>query len=109
MYRLAVLPCDGVGPEVVREGLKVLAAAAQKYADLKAAFMAAAPGDAQAAAWKAFDTHAQSIASWWGVKNISAALFGLLGTWVYLLAIVLGPVLAGLLGARRTEPVAAPV
>ena len=52
-------------------------AAAQKYADLKAAWMAAAPGDAQAAAWKAFDTHAQSVASWWGVKNISAALFGL--------------------------------
>ena len=52
-------------------------AAAQKYADLKAAWMAAAPGDAQAAAWKAFDTHAQGIASWWGVKNISAALFGL--------------------------------
>jgi len=31
MYRIAVLPCDGVGPEVVREGLKVLAAAADKY------------------------------------------------------------------------------
>ncbi|MEA3403364.1 MAG: 3-isopropylmalate dehydrogenase [Armatimonadota bacterium] len=28
MYRIAVLPCDGVGPEVVAEGLKVLAAAA---------------------------------------------------------------------------------
>jgi 3-isopropylmalate dehydrogenase len=31
MYKIAVLPCDGVGPEVVREGLKVLAAAAAKY------------------------------------------------------------------------------
>ena len=31
MYRIAVLPCDGVGPEVVREGLKVLDAAAAKY------------------------------------------------------------------------------
>ncbi len=30
MYRIAVLPCDGVGPEVVREGLKVLGAAAHK-------------------------------------------------------------------------------
>jgi len=30
MYRIAVLPCDGVGPEVVREGLKVLAVAAEK-------------------------------------------------------------------------------
>ena len=51
-------------------------AAAAKYTELKAAFAAAAP-DAQAAAWKALDTHAQGIASWWGVKNISAALFGL--------------------------------
>jgi 3-isopropylmalate dehydrogenase len=31
MYKIAVLPCDGVGPEVVREGLKVLGAAADKY------------------------------------------------------------------------------
>ena len=29
-YRIAVLPGDGTGPEVVREGLKVLAAVAQK-------------------------------------------------------------------------------
>ncbi|MHC4715200.1 MAG: isocitrate/isopropylmalate family dehydrogenase [Planctomycetota bacterium] len=31
MYRIAVVPGDGTGPEVVREGLKVLAAAAEKY------------------------------------------------------------------------------
>ncbi len=31
MYKIAVVPCDGVGPEVVREGLKVLGAAAGKY------------------------------------------------------------------------------
>lgn len=30
-YNLAVLPGDGTGPEVVREGLKVLAAAAKKF------------------------------------------------------------------------------
>jgi 3-isopropylmalate dehydrogenase len=30
MYRIAVIPGDGTGPEVVAEGLKVLAAAAQK-------------------------------------------------------------------------------
>lgn len=30
-YRIAVIPGDGTGPEVVREGLKVLQAAAQKY------------------------------------------------------------------------------
>jgi cation/acetate symporter len=50
--------------------------AAKKYADLKAAWLAAAP-EGKEAAWKAFDTHAQSVASWWGVRNISAALFGL--------------------------------
>ncbi len=31
MYRIAVLPCDGVGPEVVAEGLKVLDAACRKH------------------------------------------------------------------------------
>jgi len=31
MHRIAVLPCDGVGPEVVREGLKVLDVAAAKH------------------------------------------------------------------------------
>ncbi len=44
--------------------------------DLKAAFAAAAP-DAQAAALVALDKHAQTIANWWGVKNLSAAAFGL--------------------------------
>lgn len=29
-HRIAVLPCDGVGPEVVREGLKVLEAASER-------------------------------------------------------------------------------
>ena len=52
-------------------------AALKKYAELKAAFAAAAPGAAAEAAWKALDAHAQTIASWWGVRNISAALFGL--------------------------------
>jgi len=31
MYKIAVIPGDGTGPEVVREGLKVLEAAAKKY------------------------------------------------------------------------------
>jgi len=31
MYKIAVIPGDGTGPEVVREGLKVLAAAARKF------------------------------------------------------------------------------
>jgi cation/acetate symporter len=47
-----------------------------KFEELKAA-AAAATGDAQAAAWAAFDKHAQTIANWWGVKNLSAAAFGL--------------------------------
>ncbi|MCM8797316.1 MAG: 3-isopropylmalate dehydrogenase [Candidatus Omnitrophica bacterium] len=32
MYRIAVIPGDGTGPEVIREGLKVLKAAAGKFA-----------------------------------------------------------------------------
>ena len=32
MHRIAVIPGDGTGPEVIREGLKVLAAAAKKFA-----------------------------------------------------------------------------
>lgn len=31
MYKIAVIPGDGTGPEVVREGLKVIEAAASKY------------------------------------------------------------------------------
>ncbi len=50
--------------------------AVAKFAELKAAFAAAAP-EGKAAAWTALDKHAQGIASWYGVKNISAALFGL--------------------------------
>ena len=31
MYRIAVIPGDGTGPEVVAEGLKVLEAASAKF------------------------------------------------------------------------------
>lgn len=31
MYKIAVLPCDGIGPEVVAEGLKVLEVVGEKY------------------------------------------------------------------------------
>ena len=34
MYKIALLPCDGIGPEVVAEGLKVLDVVARKF-DLK--------------------------------------------------------------------------
>jgi cation/acetate symporter len=50
--------------------------AVAKYNELKAAWEGAAP-EAKAAAWKAFDAHAQKIANWFGVSNISSALFGL--------------------------------
>jgi cation/acetate symporter len=51
-------------------------AAVTKFNELKAAWEGAAP-EAKAAAWKALDTHAQTIANWFGVRNISSALFGL--------------------------------
>ena len=47
-----------------------------RYLELKQAWMNAA-GPAKEAAWRAFDGHAQNIAKWWGVRNISAALVGL--------------------------------
>jgi cation/acetate symporter len=47
------------------------------FASLKQAWIAAADPAAKAAAWTKLDAHAQTIASWWGVRNISAALFGL--------------------------------
>jgi cation/acetate symporter len=50
--------------------------AAKRYQELKAAWEVAT-GPAKDAAYKALDTHAQTIANWWGVRNISAALFGL--------------------------------
>ena len=31
MYRIALLPCDGIGPEVLNEGLKILQVVAEKY------------------------------------------------------------------------------
>jgi len=60
-------------------------AAQAKFVDLRNAWQAAS-GPAKEAAWKALDTHAQTVANWWGVRNISAALFGLpvgfIGIWI---------------------------
>jgi cation/acetate symporter len=47
-----------------------------QFATLKQAWIAA-PEAGKAAAWAALDRQAQTIASWWGVRNISAGLFGL--------------------------------
>jgi cation/acetate symporter len=56
-----------------------------RYKELYSAWQAAS-GPAKDAAWLALDRHAQVIASWFGVRNISAALFGLpfgfAGIWV---------------------------
>jgi cation/acetate symporter len=48
-----------------------------QFESLKAAWEAAEAGDAKTAAFAAFDKHAQTMANWWGVKNISSAAFGL--------------------------------
>ena len=56
-----------------------------RYKELYSAWQVAS-GPAKDAAWLALDRHAQAIASWFGVRNISAALFGLpvgfLGIWL---------------------------
>ncbi len=51
--------------------------AAYKLATLKKAWLAAASGPAKDAAWLALHAHARTIANWWGVKNLSAGVFGL--------------------------------
>mgnify|MGYP001237897753 CR=1 FL=1 len=63
-------------------------AAVTKFADLKAAFDGAAP-EVRASALKALDTHAQTIANWFGVRNISSALFGLPVGFVVMIAVSL--------------------
>ncbi len=52
-------------------------AAVTKFNELKAAWEGAAAGDAKVAAFKALDTHAQTIANWWGIRNIASGLIGL--------------------------------
>jgi len=63
-------------------------AAVTKFVELKAAFDGAAP-EVKASAWKALDTHAQNIANWFGVRNISSALFGLPVGFVAIVAVSL--------------------
>ncbi len=51
---------------------------AQEYfAELKDAWLAAAPGAAKDAAWTALDAHARSVADWWGISNLAVALLAL--------------------------------
>ena len=51
--------------------------ARETFADLKQAWMTAAPGAAKDAAWAALDAHAQTIANWWGVKALAVTLLAL--------------------------------
>ncbi len=64
-------------------------AAVARYAELKAAWVAAAEGPAKAAAWVAFDRHAQLVANWFGIRNISAAMFGLPAGFVVMIVVSL--------------------
>lgn len=77
MYYLLGTRYGAVGFYEMWSGLSTATAEqVTRFQELKAAWEAAAP-DAKAAAWTALDRHAQIIANWWGVKNLSAAAFGL--------------------------------
>jgi cation/acetate symporter len=47
------------------------------FTELQQAWSAAPVGAAKDAAWAALDTHAQTIANWWGIKSMAAALLAL--------------------------------
>ena len=64
-------------------------AAVAKFNELKAAFDAATDPAAKAAAFKALDTHAQTIANWWGVRNLSSGLFGLIASFAVTIVVSL--------------------
>jgi len=51
--------------------------ARETFAELKQTWMAAVPGPGKNAAWMALDAHAQTIANWWGIKNLATALLAL--------------------------------
>jgi cation/acetate symporter len=64
-------------------------AAVTKFNDLKAAVAAAADAEATAAAVKALDTHARTIANWWGITNLSSGIFGLVASFVVTIVVSL--------------------
>jgi cation/acetate symporter len=60
------------------EGLSSAGPTAREiFAELKQAWTAAAAGPASEAAWAALDAHARTIANWWGIKGLAAALLAL--------------------------------
>lgn len=77
LYYLLGTRYDAVGFYELWSGLSSASPEAiAKFAELKTAW-SAATGDAQVAAWAALDSHARTIANWWGVNNLSAAAFGM--------------------------------
>jgi cation/acetate symporter len=51
--------------------------AVDSFLELKAAWVAAAPGAAKDAAWAALQTQARDNADWWGINGLAAALLAL--------------------------------
>jgi cation/acetate symporter len=51
--------------------------ARETFAELKRAWSAAPAGPGSEAAWSALDAHARTIANWWGIKGLAAALVAL--------------------------------
>lgn len=76
LYYLIGTRYYAVGFYEMWSGLWSQQCAVTKFAELKAAWEGAAP-EVKAAAWKALDAHAQKMANWFGVANISSALFGI--------------------------------
>jgi cation/acetate symporter len=63
--------------------------AVETFNELKQAWMAAEPGAAKDAAWATLDGHAQTMANWWGVPNLAAALLALPVGFIAILAVSL--------------------
>ena len=51
--------------------------ARETFNELLAAWTTAVPGPERVQAWAALDEHAQSIANWWGIRPLAAALLAL--------------------------------
>ena len=65
----------------------------QYFDELKDAWLAAEPGAAKDAAWTALNTHAQSVADWWGISGPATVLLALpVGFLVLVLVSLLTPV-----------------
>ena len=75
-------------------------AAITKFGELKAALAAATEADAIKAAATALDTHARTMANWWGITNLSSGIFGLVASFAV-------TIIVSLLTAAPSKEVAA--